>query len=182
MSRVAKNPVKISSGVDVQLGKNIVVKGPKGQLDFEKSDLVSIEKKEDQLVFSIESGLDNKQIARAWEMAGTTRSIINGMVTGVSEGFEKILSLVGVGYRAKVQSNTVVLSLGYSHDINYDLPQGISVETPAPTEIIIKGIDKQKVGQVAAEIRSFRPPEPYKGKGVLYKGENLVRKEVRKKT
>lgn len=183
MSRVAKNPIAITTGVQVTVGKTILVKGSKGELSFEKSNMVVIEHKENTLYFSVDEKIkESKKIVRAWEMAGTTRAIVNNMIKGVSEGFVKTLVLVGVGYRAKLQGKDLVLTLGYSHDITYKIPDDIDVEVPSQTEISIKGKDKQRVGQIAAEIRSFRSPEPYKGKGVLYKDENLVRKEVRKKT
>lgn len=178
MSRVAKKPIAIPAGVDVVVdGSMINVKGAKGQMQQSLSDLVTVTQNESkEIVVSVRE--DSKV---SWAMAGTTRAIVNNLVTGVSEGFEKKLQLVGVGYRAQAQGKVLNLTLGFSHPVNYQLPEGVTAETPSQTEILIKGIDKQKVGQVAAEIRAFRPPEPYKGKGVRYSDEHVVRKEAKKK-
>jgi len=175
MSRIGKAPIAIPAGVDVNTSEGIVtVKGAKGELSL---NLVSgIELKQEDGQLSVEIG-DNDKLSA---MSGTTRALINNMVIGVSNGFEKKLSIIGVGYRAKAQGRSLNLQLGFSHDINYDLPEGVSVETPTQTEIVVRGADKQSVGQVAANIRSFRPPEPYKGKGIRYTGEYVVRKQAKK--
>ncbi|NIP19152.1 MAG: 50S ribosomal protein L6 [Xanthomonadales bacterium] len=174
MSRVAKNPIEVPQGVDVTVSDTQVsVKGPKGALTLDLHPAVS---------FRQEEGVYRVQ----WEherdlaMAGTFRALMNNMVLGVSRGFEKRLQLVGVGYRAQMQGNTLNLSLGFSHPIEYAVPEGITIETPSQTEIVVSGCDKQRVGQVAAEIRAFRPPEPYKGKGVRYADEYVARKEAKK--
>jgi len=178
MSRIAKKPITIPSGVDVKIdGQTVTVKGGKGQLQQVVSDLVEIARNDaNELVVSVRD--DNKE---SWAMAGTARALVNNLVTGVSQGFEKKLQLVGVGYRAQAQGKVLNLTLGFSHPVNYELPEGVTAETPSQTEILVKGIDKQKVGQVAAEIRAYRPPEPYKGKGVRYFDEHVVRKEAKKK-
>jgi large subunit ribosomal protein L6 len=177
MARAEKNPVEIPSGVDVTIsGQDITVKGSKGTLAETIHDTVDVSK-EDNLVKFAPRGKDKASQAQT----GTARSLIRNMIIGVSDGFEKKLSLVGVGYRAQAQGNKLNLSLGFSHPIDYQMPEGISVETPSQTEVVIKGINKQVVGQVAAEIRAFRPPEPYKGKGVRYSDEHVVRKEAKKK-
>lgn len=178
MSRVAKKPIPVPAGVDVAIdGQMITVKGGKGQLQQPLSELVEVSQSDDKaLVVSVRE--DNKD---AWALAGTTRAVVSNLVTGVSEGFEKRLQLVGVGYRAQAQGKVLNLSLGFSHPVNYELPEGVTAETPSQTEIVVRGIDKQQVGQVAAEIRAFRPPEPYKGKGVRYADEHVVRKEAKKK-
>lgn len=175
MSRVAKAPVEIPSGVEVSLaGQSVTVKGPKGSLNIDVHDTVSVEQEDNQIRFNPDG-----EASRA--MAGTMRALVNNMVVGVSQGFEKKLELVGVGYRAQAQGDKLNLNLGFSHPIDYPVPEGISIETPSQTEVVVKGVDKQKVGQVAAEIRAFRPPEPYKGKGVKYAGEYILRKEAKKK-
>ena len=177
MSRIANQPVSLPKGVEVkQASGELLVKGPKGQLSMAVSSEIAINVEEGQLTFAAKSG---SRFARA--MSGTTRALVNNMVTGVSDGFERKLELVGVGYRAKAQGKTLNLTLGFSHPVNHNIPEGITVETPSQTEILIKGIDKQMVGQVAADIRHYRPPEPYKGKGVRYSGEHVVRKEAKKK-
>ncbi len=177
MSRVAKRPVAVEKGVEVALdGGALTVKGPKGSLSLVRHSEVEITNDESGLSVSPRSG---SRFSRA--MAGTTRSLINNMVTGVSAGFERKLLLVGVGYRARVEGQKVHLSLGFSHPVEYQVPEGVTVEAPSQTEMIVKGIDKQKVGQVAAELRDFRPPEPYKGKGVRYADERIVLKEAKKK-
>ena len=177
MSRVAKAPVTIPAGVEVQLAEDkISVKGKQGQLDLDVHSAVAISQEENVLKFA-----PKKQDKQSVALAGTFRALVNNMVKGVSEGFEKKLILQGVGYRAKASGNTLNLSLGFSHPVDYELPEGVTAETPSQTEIVIKGIDKQRVGQVAAEIRGYRPPEPYKGKGVRYADENVRRKEAKKK-
>ena len=174
MSRIAKAPIQVPKGVEIDIkSEEVKVKGPKGDLALRLHPDVRIEKDEDNYVVSPASDA-------AVPMAGTFRSLVNNMVVGVSEGFEKKLSLVGVGYRAQSQGNAVSLALGFSHPIEYKAPEGITIEVPSQTEIVIKGCDKQKVGQVASEIRAFRPPEPYKGKGVRYSDERVVRKEAKK--
>lgn len=175
MSRVANNPVKLPKGVEVKVdaGK-IAVKGGKGTLEMnlaEGLDL-TVEEGEAKVVYDFDTN-------RA--MAGTTRALLNNLVIGVSDGWERKLVLNGVGYRAKASGKTVNLTIGLSHNIDYQLPEGISAETPSQTEIVIRGMDKQAVGQAAAEIRSFRPPEPYKGKGIRYADEYVRRKEAKKK-
>jgi large subunit ribosomal protein L6 len=177
MSRVGKSPVAVPAGVEVKLqGQQVQVKGGKGKLDFEVHDAVQVEQDGKVLNFSPRNG---GKLASA--MTGTMRVLIDNMITGVSQGFEKKLELNGVGYRARVSGNTVNLTLGFSHPVDYQLPEGVTAETPSQTEIVVRGIDKQLVGQVAAEIRGFRPPEPYKGKGVRYSGEYVRRKETKKK-
>ena len=177
MSRVADNPVKIVDGVTVDIeGQEVKVNGPKGSLSMTVNALVDL-KVEEGLVVFVPNGNDRKSEA----MAGTTRALVQNMVLGVSEGFEKRLELQGVGYRAQAKGNQVSLQLGFSHPVDYELPEGISAETPSQTEIVISGNDKQQVGQVCAEIRGFRPPEPYKGKGIRYQGEYVRRKEAKKK-
>jgi large subunit ribosomal protein L6 len=175
MSRVAKNPVAIPSGLEVKLDSNILeVKGSKGTLKLQIHPTVEIKIENGAITFASKDE-NNKA------MAGTTRALVNNMVNGIDKGFEKKLQLIGVGYRAQAQGKVLNLALGYSHPINYQLPEGITAETPSQTDIIIKGIDKQLVGQVAAEIRQFRKPEPYKGKGVRYSDEVVHRKEAKKK-
>ncbi len=177
MSRIADAPVDIPSGVEVSVsGQNISLKGPKGAFDYAVHSEVSVEQADNQLKFKM-----NNPKARNSAIAGTMRSVVNNFVTGVSQGFEKKLELVGVGYRANAQGKKLNLTLGFSHPVNYDVPDGITIETPSQTEIIVKGADKQAVGQVAAEIRAYRPPEPYKGKGVKYSDERIIRKEAKKK-
>ncbi|NBC11811.1 MAG: 50S ribosomal protein L6 [Gammaproteobacteria bacterium] len=177
MSRVAKAPVKVPSGVEVQItGQDVAVKGPKGTMGWTVHKTVSVAL-EDGVVRVTPEG-DRPE---HWAMAGTTRALVNNMVVGVSTGFERKLTLVGVGYRAQAKGQVLNLALGYSHPIDYPVPEGVEIETPAATEIVVKGSDKQRVGQVAAEIRGLRPPEPYKGKGVRYADEYVVRKEAKKK-
>ncbi len=177
MSRVAKNPVVLPQGVDVSLDSEaITVKGPLGSIKFAANPSVSVEKDGQSLRCAPVDGMVN-----ANAMSGTMRAILANMVTGVSKGFERKLTLVGVGYRAQAQGDTLNLTLGFSHPVAYKMPSGVKCETPTQTEIIIKGVDKQKVGQVAAEVRAYRPPEPYKGKGVRYADEVIVLKETKKK-
>ena len=174
MSRVAKNPLTLPSGVDINIsGSQLNVKGPKGNLALVLHPSVSIDEKNGEYLVKPDS---DKNAA----MAGTFRALVGNMVTGVSTGFQKKLQLVGVGYRAQVQGKKLNLALGFSHPVEHIAPEGITIETPSQTEIIISGCDKQKVGQVAAEIRAYRPPEPYKGKGVRYADERVARKEAKK--
>jgi len=177
MSRVASQPVNVPSGVEVTVsGRAVTVKGPKGTLEHRLHDAVDLERSEDVLSCKVREGAEN-----AVALSGTTRAVINNMVVGVSEGFQRKLELVGIGYRAQMQGKAVNLSLGYSHPIKFEAPEGVTIETPSQTEIVVSGVDKQKVGQAAAEIRAFRPPEPYKGKGVKYADELVRRKEAKKK-
>lgn len=177
MSRIAKQAVELPKGVEFKQHGNVVtLKGGKGELSMELNSEVVLTQVENSLALAPRSG---SRFANA--ITGTMRSIIANMAQGVSDGFERKLELVGVGYRAQTQGKKLSLSLGFSHPVTYEAPEGISVETPSQTEIVIKGADKQKVGQVAAEIRRFRSPEPYKGKGVRYAGERVVLKEAKKK-
>ncbi|NOT11104.1 MAG: 50S ribosomal protein L6 [Methylococcaceae bacterium] len=177
MSRIAKAPVSIPNGVDVKLVDNyMTVKGKFGQLSFDLNPAVNVAINDNTIHMQWDK--ENK-IATA--QAGTARAIVNNLITGVSVGFEKKLTLIGVGYRAQAKDSILNLALGFSHPVDFQVPVGISVETPTQTDIIIKGSDKQLVGQVAAKIRAIRPPEPYKGKGVRYADENVVRKEAKKK-
>ena len=177
MSRVAKMPVVIPSGVDVALKDDqITVKGGGAELKLSLNALVKISSKDGVLSFT---PVDESREANA--MSGTMRQLVNNMVLGVSKGFEKKLTLVGVGYRAQAQGNKLNLSLGFSHPVIVEMPAGISVATPAPTEIVLKGADRQRLGQIASEIRAIRPPEPYKGKGVRYADEKVIIKETKKK-
>jgi large subunit ribosomal protein L6 len=176
MSRIAKYPVELPKGVEVTVGDaQVSVKGPLGTLNQILLPSVSIERDGDKLQVRAGAGVD------AGAMSGTMRALLANMVNGVTKGFEKKLNLVGVGYKAQAQGNKLNLSLGFSHPVVHDMPNGIKAETPTPTEIIIKGIDKQLVGQVAAEVRAYRSPEPYKGKGVRYANEVVVIKETKKK-
>lgn len=175
MSRIAYKPIEIPAGTDVTIsGQTVSVKGKQGAISMDLHDAVTIAQDGNQLSLS-----PKKDGAIA--MTGTMRSLVNNMVIGASQGFEKKLELIGVGYRAQAQGNTLNLTLGFSHPVNYPVPEGITIETPSQTEILVKGIDKQKVGQVSAEIRAYRPPEPYKGKGVRYSDEYVIRKEAKKK-
>ena len=177
MSRVANNPVALPKGVEANFsGQTLTVKGSKGTLELQLHDLVEVVEEDGQLKFSAKS-----EAKQSKAMSGTTRALVNNMVQGVSEGFERKLELVGVGYRAQTKGSSLNLTLGFSHPVDYKLPEGVSAETPSQTEILLKSIDKQKLGQVASEIRAFRPPEPYKGKGVRYAGERIRRKEAKKK-
>lgn len=177
MSRIAKNPVVLPKGVEVALTANqVTVKGPLGSLTQFILPYVNVEKEGEALLCR---ALENQPNGSA--MSGTMRALVNNMVTGVTKGFEKKLTLIGVGYKAQAQGAKLNLSLGYSHPIVHEMPNGIKVETPTQTEILIKGIDRQLVGQVAAEVRSYRSPEPYKGKGIRYSDEVVVIKETKKK-
>ena len=177
MSRIAKTPVELPSGVEVKLtASTIAIKGAKGQLQMDLHQSVEVKQGENVLTFEARDG---SKLSRA--MSGTTRALIGNMVTGVHAGFEKKLQLIGVGYRAQAKGKSLNLTLGFSHPVVYALPEGVTAETPSQTEIVIKGIDKQLVGQVAAEIREYRRPEPYKGKGIRYADEVVRRKEAKKK-
>jgi large subunit ribosomal protein L6 len=177
MSRIAKVPVALAKGVEVDLkGNALTVKGPKGTLSLDCNREVEVVSEGSEISVKPRSG---SRFASA--IAGTTRALISNMVTGVSAGFERKLELVGVGYRANAQGSKVNLTLGFSHPVVYDVPEGVTIETPSQTEIVVKGADKQRVGQVAAELRAYRPPEPYKGKGVRYADERIVLKEAKKK-
>ena len=177
MSRIAKNPVSLPGGTEVTIKQDtIVAKGPIGELTMNKHPLVSVNQEDGMLQVAA-----NDESSQARAMSGTTRSLLSNLVTGVSSGFEKKLTIIGVGYRAQVQGKNLNLSLGFSHPVVYPIPEGITIEAPSQTELVVKGADKQKVGQVAAEIRSYRPPEPYKGKGVRYTDEYVVRKQAKKK-
>ena len=175
MSRVAKNPVDLPSSVEVKMnGRHIQVKGPKGELSLNLHSTVDMVHEGNQI--RLAASTDDSAMA----MAGTMRALVSNMVTGVSVGYEKKLTIVGVGYRAQVQGNSLNLSLGFSHPVVYQIAKSVSVETPSQTEIVVSGTDKQLVGQTAAEIRRFRPPEPYKGKGVRYADEQVRRKQAKK--
>ena len=174
MSRVAKQPIAIPGGVQFkQTGSLVSIKGPKGTLELDLHPSVGVQHDGDQLTMA-----PKNDEARA--MAGTMRALLNNMVTGVTQGFEKKLELVGVGYRAQMEGNILNLTLGFSHPVNMVVPDGITIDTPSQTKIVVSGADKQKVGQTAAVIRAYRPPEPYKGKGVRYADEHIVRKEAKK--
>jgi large subunit ribosomal protein L6 len=176
MSRVANMPVNIPEKVEVVISQyNVQVKGPLGELNQSLTGDVKVNKEDNILTFQV-----NNESKFAKSMSGTLRALVNNMVTGVSAGFEKKLTLIGVGYKAQVQGNKVNLDLGFSHPIIHDLPEGITAQAASPTELVIKGSNKQVVGQVAAEIRGYRPPEPYKGKGVRYADERVVMKEAKK--
>ena len=177
MSRVGKMPVTVPQGVDVAINEaHINVKGTGGNLSIANNALVKVVHSANSLSFA-----PANESREANAMSGTLRQLVNNMVIGVTKGFEKKLNLVGVGYKAAAQGNKLNLAVGYAHPVNFDMPSGIKVETPAPTEIIIKGADRQRVGQIAAEIRAVRPPEPYKGKGIRYSDEKIVIKETKKK-
>jgi len=177
MSRIGKKPIPITQGVTVSVaGSTVKVKGPKGELQTALGDLVGVKVENNQVM--VEPRDDSKPARAAW---GMSRTLVNNMVQGVTQGFSRTLEITGVGYRAAAQGAKLQLNLGYSHDVVYEVPKGVTVTTPRPTEIQIAGIDKQQVGQVAAEIRAWRPPEPYKGKGVRYRGEYIHRKEGKKK-
>ena len=176
MSRVAKNPIHILDNVDLSINEDIIsVKGSKGVLEFDIPQSISLEIKENIINVKYDEA-DQQSVA----LAGTTRSLINNMIIGVTNGFEKKLELIGVGYRAKASGKLLELTLGFSHPVKYQLPEEVEVETPSQTEIVLKSHNKQLLGQAAAEIRAFRPPEPYKGKGVKYSDERIKRKEAKK--
>ena len=176
MSRVAKNPINIPDNVELKINEKIVmVKGGKGELEFELPLSVNLNIEENILTVQYDEA-DQKSVA----LAGTSRALVNNMIIGVTDGFEKKLELIGVGYRAKASGKLLELTLGFSHPVKYQLPEDVEVETPSQTEVVLKSHNKQLLGQVAAEIRSFRPPEPYKGKGVRYSDEQVKRKEAKK--
>jgi large subunit ribosomal protein L6 len=189
MSRVANSPIQIPNGVTVNIANKVInVKGPKGELSHTLHDFVNIEQVDDTLQIKYDTSIADKQSGsknslkiNIVALAGTNRALVNNVIQGVANGFEKKLTMVGVGYRAQVQGNKLNISAGFSHPVLYELPEGITVETPSQTEIVVKGVDKQRVGQVAAEIRAVRPPEPYKGKGIRYADERVVIKETKKK-
>ena len=177
MSRIGKMPVTVPQGVDVTIkADQISVKGAGGQLSIANNALVKVVRQADTLSFE-----PANETREANAMSGTLRQLVNNMVVGVTKGFEKKLSLVGVGYKATAQGAKLNLAVGFSHPVNIDMPSGIKVETPSPTEVVIKGADRQRVGQIAAEIRAVRPPEPYKGKGIRYADEKITIKETKKK-
>lgn len=177
MSRVGKMPIAVPQGVDVQItAEKITVKGPQGTLTLPGNPLVSVKNDKGTLTF-----VATNETAEADAMSGTFRALVNNMVNGVSKGFERKLNLVGVGFRAAAQGQKLNLQIGFSHPVVKDMPQGITVQTPTQTEILIKGADRQVVGQIAAEVRAIRPPEPYKGKGIRYSDERVVLKETKKK-
>src|SRR5919106_2590875 len=176
MSRIANNPIPIPAGVQASLsGQTVMLKGAKGSLSYSVHERVNVAYENNTLKVMAR---DTSQAAN--RLAGTSRAVLFNMVKGVSTGFERKLEITGVGYRAQVQGKVLNLTLGYSHPVHFPIPEGISIETPGPTEILVKGMDKQRVGQVAAEIRSYRPPEPYKGKGVRFSDEVILRKEAKK--
>lgn len=177
MSRVAKNPVSLPAGVTAQFdSQNLMVSGPKGKLNLNIDPSVTVDISGNTLTVK-----PSNEGQANWMLAGTTRALVNNMVQGVSKGFQRKLELVGVGYRAAAKGKTLSLTLGFSHPVEYQLPDGVTAETPTQTEIVLNSIDKQLLGQAAANIRSYRPPEPYKGKGVRYSDENVLRKEAKKK-
>jgi len=177
MSRIGKKPVPVPSGVEVTIsGQTVSAKGSKGTLGVVLSDYVTVSQSDDGITVT---PINKTQTARSFW--GLSRTLVSNLVTGVSEGFSSKLELQGVGYRAQMQGNSLKMTLGFSHDVIFDIPEGINIETPSQTEVVVSGIDKQVVGQVAAKIRSYRPPEPYKGKGVRYAGEYVFRKEGKKK-
>jgi large subunit ribosomal protein L6 len=177
MSRIGKSPVPIPKGVEATIAQGqVAIKGPLGTMSRPLAPSVKIEREGDNLVFKAEEGMPE-----ADAMSGTMRALVANMVTGVTKGFERKLTLVGVGYRAQAQGDKLNLTLGFSHPVVHPMPKGIKVETPTQTEVLVKGMDKQLVGQVAAEIRAYRPPEPYKGKGVRYSDERVLIKETKKK-
>lgn len=177
MSRVAKKPIELPAGVEISFnGQLVTVKGSKGTLSHQLNKSVAVNQDGNVLTFGPQQGA-----ADGWVQAGTARAVINNMVTGVSKGFERKLELNGVGYRAAVKGNVLALNLGFSHPVEHELPAGVTAECPTQTEVLLKGIDKELLGQVAAEIRRYRKPEPYKGKGVRYAGEVVRQKEAKKK-
>ncbi len=177
MSRIGKKPVELPSGVTATVsGQTVEVKGPKGALNFTATDDVTIEVNDN--VITVTPRGNSKRARQQW---GMSRTVVQNLVTGVSQGFRKELEISGVGYRAQMQGNTLKLSLGYSHEVNFEVPEGVTVTAPKQTEIVVEGIDPQLVGQVAANIREWRKPEPYKGKGIKYKDEYIFRKEGKKK-
>ncbi|ODC04641.1 50S ribosomal protein L6 [Terasakiispira papahanaumokuakeensis] len=178
MSRVAKKPIQLPAGVELKLdGQQVTAKGSNGTLSLTAHELIEVKVEDNTVTVAPRHDRDVK----GWALAGTTRALINNLVVGVSEGFTRTLLITGVGYRAQAKGKTVNLNLGFSHPVDYELPEGVTAETPNNTTVVIKGADKQKVGQVAAEIRNYRRPEPYKGKGIRYDDEQVRRKEAKKK-
>jgi large subunit ribosomal protein L6 len=176
MSRIANKPITVPKGVETTInGNKIRIKGGKGEMNLDVHSHVKVVQEDNLIKVTV---LNNSKFANA--LSGTTRALLQNMLTGVSDGFQKKLDIIGVGYRAQAQGKKLNLTLGFSHPVEFEIPEGITIETPTQTEILIKGVDKQKVGQVAANIRSYRPPEPYKGKGVKYSDERIVRKEAKK--
>jgi large subunit ribosomal protein L6 len=177
MSRIAKAPIAVPKGITVEVvGQQVNVKGSKGNLSWICHPKVKVAQDNGELKFS-----PTDESKASWALAGTTRALVNNMVVGCGTGFERKLALVGVGYRAQAKGKVLNLTLGFSHPVDYPVPEGVQISTPTPTEIVVSGADKQQVGQVASEIRGFRPPEPYKGKGVRYADEHVLRKEAKKK-
>jgi len=177
MSRIGRTPIALGTGVEVKIdGQQVSVKGGKGSMEMTLHPDIEIKQENGSL--ELKPRIEEKA---GWAMAGTMRSLLNNMVVGVTDGFEKKLTLIGVGYRAQVKGRILDLSLGFSHPVEFAIPEGVAIQTPSVTEIIVSGSDKQKVGQTAAEIRAYRPPEPYKGKGVRYADEYVIRKEAKKK-
>lgn len=178
MSRIAKAPIAVESGLEVKInGQTVEIKGGKGSLRLDVHPSVTVSQEDNQITVT-PTDTEDKQ---GWAMAGTMRSLLNNMAIGVTTGWQKKLTLIGVGYRAQMKGKALDLNLGFSHPVEYPVPEGITIETPSNTEIVVSGVDKQVVGQVAAEIRAYRPPEPYKGKGVRYSDEHVIRKEAKKK-
>lgn len=176
MSRIANNPITVPAGVEINInGNSVKIKGKKGEMSHQVHSLVSVSQENGVLKLVAKN---NSKFAKA--LSGTTRALLQNLVTGVTDGFEEKLEIIGVGYRAQAQGKVLNLTLGFSHPVNFDVPEGITIETPSQTEIVIKGLDKRLVGQVAANIRNYRPPEPYKGKGVRYVNEHIIRKEAKK--
>ena len=181
MSRIAKAPISVPSGVEVKIdGNQFSAKGPKGELAMNLMSGISLAQEDGSLQVSI-SAKSEKQAKKLTAMSGTTRALVNNVITGVSTGFEKTLTIIGVGYRAAAQGKKLNLTLGFSHPVEYELPEGVTAETPNQTTIVLRCADKQVLGQAAAEIRQFRPPEPYKGKGIRYADEYVLRKQAKKK-
>lgn len=176
MSRIANNPITVPAGVEINInGNSVKIKGKKGEMSHQVHNLVSVSQEDGVVRLAANN---NSKFAKA--LSGTTRALLQNLVTGVTDGFEEKLEIIGVGYRAQAEGKALNLTLGFSHPVKFDVPEGITIETPSQTEIVIKGMDKRLVGQVAANIRNYRPPEPYKGKGVRYVNEHIIRKEAKK--
>lgn len=176
MARVLK-PISVKSGVTITIsGQNVSVKGPKGTMALDAHEAVTVKQEGEEIHF-----IPREEKKEDYALVGTTRALVNSLMVGVTDGFEKKLQLVGVGYRAQAKGKVLNLALGFSHPVDFDVPEGVTIETPSNTEVVVKGMDKQLVGQVAANIRAYRPPEPYKGKGIRYSDERVVRKEAKKK-
>ena len=175
MSKIARKPIELPENIKFSINANLIdIEGPMGKLSFIKHENISVDQQEGSILVKTS---DEEQVA----LSGTTRALLSNMVHGVSKGWIKKLKLIGVGYRAKAETKNLEITVGFSHPVNYPIPEGLKIETPAQTEIVITGIDKQKVGQAAAEIRAYRPPEPYKGKGIRYEDEEVIKKEAKKK-